>query len=78
MDNHNPYNKASAKHLNGIQVDCFHPTSCLNMASYTYVERRTNYNLRSWPQYMAGLLESSTITQALLTPTHQGSVREGG
>ena len=48
------------------------------MASYTYVERRTNYNLSSWPQYVTGLLESSTITQALLTPTHQGSVREGG
>ena len=48
------------------------------MASYTFVESGLNYNFRSWPQYVAGLLESSTITQALLTPTHQGSVREGG
>ena len=29
-------------------------------------------------QYVDELLETSTITQALLTPTHQGSAREGG
>ena len=29
-------------------------------------------------QYVDELLEASTITQALLTPTHQGSAREGG
>lgn len=82
-DNHSPYKKSKDVHHSSCITGGFLTTPTKN-GGHPHITSSTIrvFDLlglqQPLSQYVDELLETSTITQALLTPTHQGSAREGG